>query len=108
LVDAACRGWCCCCCMQKERGRATATDALFAMVETEGPIRLRRWGSGSRAGGRGREEQSTHHRLRRYRRRVFLILPGPIWDMLLRHDCCYCAVVVEGSGAKGPGAVDEG
>jgi hypothetical protein len=32
----------------------------------------------------------THQLLRRYRRRVFLILPGPIWSMLLRHDCYYC------------------
>lgn len=28
------------------------------------------------------------HPLRRYRRRLFLILPGPIWGMRLRH--CYC------------------
>jgi hypothetical protein len=56
----------------------------------------------------GKEAESTHHLLRRYRRRLFLILPGPIWDALLRH-CYYCAVVVvEGSGQAGPGAGGRG
>jgi hypothetical protein len=32
-----------------------------------------------------REAESTHHLLRRYRRRVFLILPGPIWGMRHGH-----------------------
>lgn len=71
------------------------------------------------SGGRGhawatatdREAESTHHRLRRYRRRVFLILPGPIWGMLLRHDCCDLGRA-RGGGRRircvGPGAVDEG
>lgn len=35
--------------------------------------------------GEGREAEATHHLLRRYRRRVFLILPGPIWGMRQRH-----------------------
>lgn len=54
--------------------------------------------------GRGcKEAEATHHLLRRYRRRVFLILAGPIWDFWLRH-CYYCAVVdVEGSGLRGSG-----
>jgi hypothetical protein len=54
--------------------------------------------------GRGcKEAESTHHLLRRYRRRVFLILAGPIWDFWLRH-CDDCAVVdVEGSGQRGSG-----
>jgi hypothetical protein len=60
-------------------------------------------GLGVRGCGRGKEAEATHHLLRRYRRRLFLILAGPIWDLWLRH-CCYCAVVeVEGSGQRGPG-----
>ena len=44
-----------------------------------------------------KEAEATHHLLRRYRRRVFLIVAGPIWDFWLRH-CYYCAVVeVKGS-----------
>lgn len=58
--------------------------------------------------GADKEAESTHHRLRRYRRRVFLILAGPFWDAVLRH-CCDCAVVVvEGSGQRGPGAGGRG
>jgi hypothetical protein len=40
----------------------------------------------------------THHLLRRYRRRLFLI-HAPIWDFWLRH-CYYCAVVVEVEGSE--------
>jgi len=36
-------------------------------------------------GEEGREAESTHHLLRRYRRRLCLILPGPIWGMRQRH-----------------------
>ena len=39
-----------------------------------------------------REAESTHHLLRRYRRRVFLILPGPIWGMRHGH--------VDGRGSR--------
>ncbi|KAF2850357.1 hypothetical protein T440DRAFT_111373 [Plenodomus tracheiphilus IPT5] len=68
------------------------------------------WGTGCGAAGgwTDKEAESTHHLLRRYRRRVFLILPGPIWDAVLRH-CYYCAVVVmAGSGQRGPGAGGRG
>jgi hypothetical protein len=36
-------------------------------------------------GEEDREAESTHHLLRRYRRRLCLILPGPIWGMRQRH-----------------------
>lgn len=122
-VDAACRGRC----SMQQRARmrpgglrrAVTVDsrALGGSVESSRRAwvwvmrRLRartRTRGGGRGGGRqtGRAEaESTHHPLRRYRRRLFLILPGPIWGMRLRH--CYCwwpTVGVEGTGSAGPGA----
>jgi hypothetical protein len=41
-------------------------------------------GARERGCGRGKEAEATHHLLR-YRRRLFLILAGPIWDFWLRH-----------------------
>ena len=85
--------------LQKGRWRAQASEWSGG-----------RWAArGQDRGDADREAESTHHRLRRYRRRVFLILPGPIWGMLLRHDCCELGGA-RGGGRRirceGPGAVD--
>lgn len=57
----------------------------------------------------GREAESTHHLLRRYRRRLFLILPGPIWGMRQRHVDSVSALEVEGCRERGLSApADEG
>lgn len=64
-----------------------AREAQTPTVEgasAEGPIVGVRRSEGMRE-GEGREAESTHHLLRRYRRRLFLILPGPIWGMRQRH-----------------------
>ena len=82
--------------------RDAASDALVETPTVEdavGPM-VSLWvasewmGCGSEGGAVGvdKEVESTHHLLRRYRRRLFLILAGPIWDFWLRHRY-YCAVV---------------
>ena len=96
-MDAACRG---CCRLQKgtrmrPTGAVTATDHGCGRARcsnsngrggasAEGPIvGVRR--SECMRERESREAESTHHLLRRYRRRLFLILPGPIWRMRQRH-----------------------
>lgn len=96
--------------------RDAASDALVETPTVEGAegatglqweASARAWmGCGSEGGAVGvdKEQESTHHLLRRYRRLVFLIVAGPIWDFWLRH-CYDCAVGVdvEGSGQRGSG-----
>ena len=76
-------------------GRAKAQTPTVEGASAEGPmVGVRR--SECMREGEGREAESTHHLLRRYRRRVFLILPGPIWGMRQRHVDSESALEVEG------------
>jgi hypothetical protein len=75
--------------------RAKAQTPTVEDASAEGPIAgLRR--SECVREREGREAESTHHLLRRYRRRLFLILPGPIWGMRQRHVDSESALEVEG------------
>jgi hypothetical protein len=88
--------------LQRSKVRWARWARCASGASAVGPMRgVRR--SESMRRGEGREAESTHHRLRRYRRRVFLILPGPIWGMRQRHVDCERALEVEGCREGWPG-----
>ena len=64
------------------------------------------WEGGKKKRKTGPEAESTHHLQLRYRRRLFLILPGPIWRTRRGHCCDYCFGERRGAGDEdGPDAV---